>query len=45
MDIFDAWLLQSGCEVAAAPSFECYGEAFDPKIAIGNVEIWIAIKA
>ena len=44
MDIFDGWLPQSGCKVAAAPSFECYGEAFDPKIAIGNVELWIAIK-
>jgi AraC family transcriptional regulator len=45
MDIFDVWLPQSGCEVAAAPSFECYSEAFDPEVAIGNVEIWIAIKA
>jgi AraC family transcriptional regulator len=45
MDIFDAWLPQSGCEVSAAPSFECYNEAFDPEVAIGNVEIWIAIKA
>jgi AraC family transcriptional regulator len=43
MDIFDDWLPRSGCEVAAAPSFECYSEAFDP-IAIGNVEIWIAVK-
>ena len=45
MDIFGVWLPQSGREVAPAPSFECYGEAFDPKVAIGNVEIWIAIKA
>ena len=45
MDIFDGWLPQSGSEVAAAPSFECYGEAFDPEVAIGNVEIWIPIKA
>ena len=45
MDIFDTWLPQSGSEVAAAPSFECYSEAFDPEVAIGNVEIWIPIKA
>jgi len=45
MDIFNVWLPQSGCELAAAPSFECYGEAFDPEVAIGNVEIWIAVKA
>ena len=45
MDIFDVWLPQSGCEVAAAPSFECYSEAFDPEVAIGNVEIWIAVRA
>jgi AraC family transcriptional regulator len=45
MDIFDVWLPQSGREVAAAPSFECYSEAFDPEIAIGNVEIWIPVRA
>lgn len=45
MDIFDVWLPRSGCELAAAPTFECYSEAFDPEIAVGNVEIWIAIKA
>jgi AraC family transcriptional regulator len=45
MDIFAVWLPQSGCEVAAAPSFECYSEAFDPEVAIGNVEIWIPVKA
>jgi AraC family transcriptional regulator len=45
MDIFAVWLPQSGCEVAPAPSFECYGEAFDPEVAVGNVEIWIPIKA
>jgi AraC family transcriptional regulator len=45
MDIFGVWLLQSGCEAAVAQSFECYGEAIDPEVAIGNVEIWIPIKA
>lgn len=45
MGIFDAWLPKSGLALAAAPSFELYGEAFDPAIAIGNVEIWIPLKA
>jgi AraC family transcriptional regulator len=45
MEIYDEWLPQSGCELAAAPSFECYGETFDPAVAIGNVEIWIAVRA
>jgi AraC family transcriptional regulator len=43
MDIFEKWLPQSGYALAAAPSFECYGEAFDPEVAIGNVEIWLAV--
>ncbi|MBV8193163.1 MAG: AraC family transcriptional regulator [Alphaproteobacteria bacterium] len=45
MDIFEKWLPKSGYELAAAPSFECYGEAFDPEVAIGNVEIWLAIDS
>jgi AraC family transcriptional regulator len=45
MDIFETWLPKSGFALAPAPSFECYAEAFDPTIAIGNVEIWIQIKA
>jgi AraC family transcriptional regulator len=45
MEIYDEWLPQSGCELAAAPSCECYGETFDPAVAIGNVEIWIAVRA
>jgi AraC family transcriptional regulator len=45
MGIFEDWLPKSGLAVAAAPSFERYGEAFDPAIAIGNVEIWIPLKA
>ena len=44
MDIFDAWLPRSGNELVAAPSFELYGEAFDPAVAIGEVEIWIPVK-
>ena len=45
MDIFEKWLPKSGYSLAAAPSFECYGEAFDPEVAIGNVEIWLAVDA
>ncbi|HLW90628.1 MAG TPA: GyrI-like domain-containing protein, partial [Roseiarcus sp.] len=44
MDIFDTWLPKSGHQVAAAPSFECYDEEFDPAVAMGHVEIWIPVK-
>ena len=44
MGIFDKWLPKSGCELAAAPSFECYDEAFDPAAPIGHVEIWVPIR-
>jgi AraC family transcriptional regulator len=44
MDIYETWLPRSKRELADAPSFERYGEAFDPKVAIGNVEIWIPVK-
>jgi AraC family transcriptional regulator len=44
MDIFEIWLPRAGYAMAAAPSFECYGEAFDPVVAIGHVEIWIPLK-
>ena len=45
MNIFVNWAPTSGVALAPAPSFECYAEAFDPDIAIGNVAIWIPIKA
>ena len=45
MDIFETWLPKSGFALAPAPSFECYAEAFDPATAIGNVDLWIPIKA
>lgn len=44
MEIFDSWLPKSGYEVVAAPSFECYGEEFDPAVAVGHVEIWIPVS-
>jgi AraC family transcriptional regulator len=45
MDIFDKWLPKSGCELAAAPSFECYDKEFDPATPIGHVEIWVPVRA
>ena len=42
---FQGWLPGSGYRTVPAPSFECYSEAFDPANAIGNVDIWIPIKA
>ena len=45
MAIFAEWLPQSGCALdSSAPSFECYAEAFDPAVAIGNVEIWAPLR-
>jgi AraC family transcriptional regulator len=44
MNIFNEWLPRSGYEVAAAPSFERYDEAFDPAVAVGHVEIWVPVK-
>ena len=43
--IWNKWLPESGYEVADAPDFERYGEAFDPETGLGGVEIWIPIKA
>jgi AraC family transcriptional regulator len=43
--IWSKWLPESGHEVADAPNFERYGEAFDPHNGLGGLEIWIPIKA
>lgn len=43
--IWNKWLPESGYEIADAPDFERYGEAFDPETGTGGVEIWIPIKA
>jgi AraC family transcriptional regulator len=43
--IWSKWLPESGHEVADAPSFERYGEEFDPRTGAGGFEIWIPIKA
>ncbi|HLH87791.1 MAG TPA: AraC family transcriptional regulator [Xanthobacteraceae bacterium] len=43
--IWNKWLPESGHEVADAPNFERYGEAFDGSTGLGGFEIWIPIKA
>jgi AraC family transcriptional regulator len=43
--IWSRWLPASGHEAADAPSFECFGEEFDPDTGMGGFEIWIAIRA
>lgn len=42
--IWAKWLPESGHEVADGPSFERYGETFDPRSGTGWFEIWIPIK-
>jgi AraC family transcriptional regulator len=44
MDIYEGWLPTSGRIPVAAPSFECYDEAFDPAVAVGHVEIWVPVE-
>jgi AraC family transcriptional regulator len=43
--IWTKWLPESGHEVADAPTFEQYGEEFDPLTGNGLVDIWLPIKA
>jgi AraC family transcriptional regulator len=43
--IWNQWLPESGHEVADAPNFERFGEAFDFKTGMGGFEIWIPIRA
>jgi AraC family transcriptional regulator len=45
MTIWNKWLPESGLEVADAPSFERYNEAFDGNTGLGGLEIWIPIRA
>jgi AraC family transcriptional regulator len=42
--IWSEWLPQSGRRIAEAPDFELYGEAFDPQMGTGKVEIWIPLQ-
>jgi AraC family transcriptional regulator len=43
--IWAKWLPESGHEVADAPTFERYGEEFDPRSGTGGLEIWIPLKS
>jgi AraC family transcriptional regulator len=43
--IWNKWLPASGHDVADAPDFERYDERFDPLSGIGEVEIWLPLKA
>lgn len=45
MAIYRNWAPASGRQILPAPSFEVYAEAFGPDNLVGNVEIWIPIKA
>jgi AraC family transcriptional regulator len=47
--IRDEWFLESGYEAAAQPPgdsvfFERYGEEFDPRTGMGDIEVWIPIS-
>jgi AraC family transcriptional regulator len=42
--IVTVWLPQSGYEMADAPDFERYGEAFDAETGEGGFEIWVPLK-
>jgi AraC family transcriptional regulator len=43
--IFNKWLPESGHRVADAPELERYGEDFDPRTGVGDIEIWIPIRS
>jgi len=43
--ILNKCLPESGHEIADAPDFERYGEAFDPRTGTGGLELWVPIKA
>ena len=43
--IWNQWLPQSGLEETDAPDFEPYDEGFDPHTGLGEVQVWIPVKA
>jgi AraC family transcriptional regulator len=43
--IWKKWLPNSGHEAADTPSFERYGESFDPQSGTGGFEIWLPLKS
>jgi AraC family transcriptional regulator len=42
--IWNHWLPASGLKAADAPSFERYGEQFDPVTGNGGLEIWVPVR-
>lgn len=42
--IWTKWRAESGHEIADAPAFERYDEAFDPRTGRGGFEIWIPLR-
>ena len=43
--IWHSWAPQSGLNPADKPSFERYGEEFNPQTGMGGMEIWIPLEA
>jgi AraC family transcriptional regulator len=41
--LVEQWLPGSGMQLAATPSFERYGEDFDPLLGHGEMAIWLAV--
>jgi AraC family transcriptional regulator len=42
--IYNKWLPESGHKASDGPSFELYGENFNPVTGMGGLEIWLPIK-
>lgn len=43
--IWGTWLPNSGVQIGESPSFERYGEEFNPKSGTGGMEIWIPVRS
>jgi len=42
--IWSQWLPNSGYVAINAPSFELYGESFDPHTGMGGLEVWVPVQ-
>ena len=42
--IFGEWLPNANCELVDAPQLERYGEGFDPRTGVGDIEVWIPVS-
>ena len=43
--IFGKWLPETSRKLVDAPQMERYGEGFDPQSGVGDIEIWIPVRA